>query len=125
MKIALLKKFYDMITRLIFTGFLPFVYLAVVNSLIIFVIKKKIPSYSSFKQRSRSSSQIALEIRRNTIDKINTPTFSNNKSITLIAIDVIFLICHSPRLWLNFDEQTIIEEDTTIFLMKKDGCNFT
>ena len=46
--------YYIFLTRLIFTGVLPFVYLAVVNSLIIFVIKKKIPSYSSFKQRSRS-----------------------------------------------------------------------
>ena len=78
--------YYTYLTRLIFTGVLPFVYLAVVNSLIIFVIKKKIPSYSSFKQRSRSSSEIALEIRRNTVDKINTPKCSTNKSIYCFPI---------------------------------------
>jgi hypothetical protein len=107
--------YYTYLTRLIFTGILPFVFLVVVNSLIIFAIKKSIPSYSSFKQRIRYPSQLRIEIRRNTVDKIPTPKFSTNTSITLIAIDVIFLICHFPRLLLNFDEQKMIEEMASIF----------
>ena len=59
--------YYTFLTRLIFTGVLPFVYLAVVNTFIILAIKKNIPSYSSFKQSRRSSSQLASEIRRNTV----------------------------------------------------------
>ena len=39
--------YYTHLTRLIFTGVLPLVYLAVVNSFIILAIKKKISSYST------------------------------------------------------------------------------
>ena len=116
--------YYTHLTRLIFTGVLPFIYLAIVNSLIILVIKKKIPSYSSFKQRSRSSSQLPLEIRRNTVDKIDTQKFSTNTSISLIVIDVIFFVCHFPRLLLNFTEQKIIEDDIQIFLGEEGWLQF-
>ena len=73
--------YYTFLTRLIFTGVFPFIDLAVVNSLIILVIKKQIPSYSSFERIRRSSSQLPSEIRRNTVDKIHTSKFSTNTYI--------------------------------------------
>ena len=79
------------------------------NSLIFLAIKKKIPDYSRLRaitsqklqNLNSKEGEEGEEEEGREIPKINFP---RNKSVTLICIDLIFLICHFPRILLNIYE---------------------
>ena len=106
--------YYTFWTRLIITGAIPLIYLSTMNSLIFLAIKKKIPDYSRLRKKSNVSikSQVLQNLNSKEgeegeeeegreIPKVNFP---RNKSVTIVCIDLIFLICHFPRIFLNFYE---------------------
>jgi hypothetical protein len=86
-------------TRLIFTGVIPFIYLIVMNILIVLAIKKKIPSG----RKSKNSCNFILQ-QESKLPKVKLPRQS---ALTLVAINVLFLICNFPRLFLNIAEWNI------------------
>lgn len=106
--------YYTYWTQLIFTGVIPLVYLTVMNSLIFLAIRKKIPKYSSLRRKITVlfSSQISLNRTSSVEEEIHKTKFSRSVSITLVAINVIFCICHFPRLLLNFIEFNFVHDNS-------------
>ena len=104
--------YYTFWTRLLITGAIPFTFLTTMNCLIFLTIKKDIPDYSTFRGKSNVSTT-SLELQNlsqkegdaeeegRKIPKVNFPS---KKSLTLFYIDLIFLICHLPRILLNVYE---------------------
>ena len=101
---------------LIFTGVIPFIYLIVVNMLIVLAIQKKIPSIrinSTSLRRQRLCNVIFKQDPK--LPKIKLPRHS---ALTLIAISVMFMICNFPRLFLNIAEWNI----ELVTVIDDNGC---
>ena len=103
-------------TRLIFTGVIPFIYLIVVNMLIVLAIKKKIPSIrinSTSLRRQRLCNVISKQDPK--LPKTKLPRHS---AFTLVAISIMFLICNLPRIFLNIAEWNI----ELVTMIDDNGC---
>ena len=100
-------------TRLLATGVIPFLYLAIINTIIIIKIREGRIQSLKLRQNFKNPQDDSR------VPAVVKPT-SSYLSLTLTGIVLLYLICNLPRLILNLVEYHLISE---IYKLDKCGCS--